>query len=189
MKRMYAVFDETKIIKKSENKKELLDYINSFSNRERTKLRLAKEIRRPDKPQQSTWAFEEASDPKKVIRAFWIIPFVLSPLIIVPWLFGPDLSIAIKIAIYILTVYALWATLWGFRTVFSKAEDAMMSYEFLYHRAEQDIIFALAILFPLMFIALIVVFILGCIYGCLGGGIYQYLQCQKLAKEQYKKKN
>ncbi len=184
MKRMYAVFEEMKIIKKSENKKELLDYISSFPSEERIKLRLAKEIRMPGEPQQSRWMFEEdLKDARKVIMGFWIVTLIFSLLLSIPWLSGLKSSLSAKIIFYLLTTYILWSTLWGFRLIFSKVEDFLISYEYLFQGIMKDPIKGLLMLPPL-FLLLLFVLLAGCIYGCLGGGIYEYLKCRKVAKEQ-----
>jgi hypothetical protein len=65
MKKIYAVFEGTKIVRMSINKKELVKYIQSFPEQERRKFVLAERfVRSPKERQQSQWTEVEKEKTK-----------------------------------------------------------------------------------------------------------------------------
>ncbi len=128
---------------------------------------------------RETAAVEQEAIAKKARRAItwsWILT-VLGGLLAVSLIFEQmDASVIGKIGVSLFAIYAIWATLWGWKVVWPG------------WRRLADRIGYFRVANPLTRIVLIMLFfyipLLGAyVYGLFGGGIYQYLKYRRITKE------
>lgn len=132
---------------------------------------------------EKTVAVEDELAVKKAktsIMWSWVVTVVLS-LLLVPMMysgFAREGKAGLGLFVSILIVYVIWSTYWGWKVVFRWWK------EFLGRLG------CFLIANPVTWILLIVLFfyipLIGAsIYGCYGGGIYQYLKYRRIARSKY----
>lgn len=130
---------------------------------------------------------------QRSIRWSWVITATLG-LLLVPIVVAQVETSSLKFGFSVLVLYAVWATFWGWKVVWPKWRSFVGSNMKSVHlylvmreagRRRSASAFSPYTIGRWLAIALLFVyipFIAAYVYGCLGGGIYQYLKARRIAR-------
>ena len=116
-----------------------------------------------------------AREAKRAIMWSWIVTIVVSSFLIPIILQGENESVIDKVTLSLFTVYAAWATFWGWKVVWPRWRAFRNSIVF-------SPIVRLKTWILITILSFYIPFVGAVMYGCLGGGIYLYLKYRAIAK-------
>lgn len=127
---------------------------------------------------RQTVVAEEEAAGKKARRSIiwsWVVTVTVS-FFLIPLIFEQaDIPAIGKMGLSLFAVYAIWSTYWGWKVVWPWWRELLGKIGCFLIANPMTWIIVIALFFYIPFIG-------AYMYGCLGGGIYQYLKYRRLAK-------
>ena len=112
---------------------------------------------------------------KRAIMWSWIVTVGVSIFLVPIILQAENTSTMERIGLSLFSIYAAWATFWGWKVVWPRWRE-------LRNRIGFSLIVGLRTWILISIVFFYIPFVGAYMYGCLGGGIYQYLKYRRIAK-------